>query len=421
MNTWLIFILLVIIGSYILECLVSLINLNSLSPELPDEFIEVYNPDDYKKSQQYTRTCGYFTVISTTITTAATLLFLLFGGFNTVDLFARGFGYGEIPTGLIFTGSLTLLSFLLSLPFDCYSTFVIEQQFGFNRTTWKLYVLDILKGALLVIVLGGPLLALILWFFLRIGDMAWIYCWVGVVLFSLLIQFLAPALIMPLFNTFSPLPNDSLQKKIMDYAQKEHFKVKGIFTMDGSKRSSKLNAFFTGFGRFRKIVFFDTLLEKLSEEEILAVLAHEMGHFKLRHIWKMLIASIIQTGIIFLLLSLILNNRNLFEAFGMTHLSVYASLVFFGYLYSPLNLIASLLFNGISRRHEFEADSYAAATTGSPVHLIAGLKILSRENLSNLTPHPLHVFFHSSHPPILARIIALRQYIPPESGQKHIP
>lgn len=409
MNTWLIFILTVVIGRHLFECLVSFINIRSLRSELPDEFVEVFNPDDYKKSQEYNRLTSRFNIISSTITTTATLLFLLFGGFNTVDLFARGFGYGEILTGLIFSGSLALLSFFLNLPFNGYSIFVIEELFGFNRMTIRTYILDILKGTLLIIVLGGPLLALIFWFFLRTGDVAWIYCWAGVVLFSIFIQFLAPVVIMPLFNTFSPLKNDLLKERIMNYARKERFQVKGIFTMDGSKRSSKLNAFFTGFGRFRKIVFFDTLMEKLTEAELLAVLAHEMGHCKLKHIWKMMIASIVQTGIMFFLLSLILNNSDLFEVFGMAHLSVYASLVFFGFLYSPLNLFTSVLFNRISRSYEFEADSFAASTTAAPEHLISGLKILSRENLANLTPHPLYVFLHHSHPPILERIKALRQ------------
>jgi STE24 endopeptidase len=272
-----------------------------------------------------------------------------------------------------------------------------------------------MKGALLLLILGAPLMSLIFWFFLHAKEMAWIYCWVGVVIFSFIIQFLAPIFIMPFFNTFSPLANESLNDKIMGYASKEKFHVKGIFTMDGSKRSGKLNAFFTGFGRFRKIVFFDTLLEKLNENEIVAVLAHEMGHFKLRHIWRMMLISIAQTGVMFFLLSLILNSSRLFEAFHMMHVSVYASLVFFAFLYSPVNLFVSILFNALSRKHEFEADTFAAATTEAPDHLISGLKTLSKENLTNLTPHPFYVFLHSTHPPILARINALRQYKPSPS------
>lgn len=410
MNIWLLFILVSIIGGYLFEILASSLNIRALRSELPDEFFEIFKPDEYTKAQRYNKVTLRFQIISSTFTTATTLCFAIFGGFNTIDLFARGFGYSEILTGLVFIGCLALLSFLLNLPFSIYSVFVIEEQFGFNRTTIKTYLLDILKGTLLLLILGAPLLSMIFWFFLYAGDMAWIYCWAGVAGISFIIQFLAPILIMPLFNTYSPLANESLSDKIMSYAKKENFHVKGIFTMDGSKRSGKLNAFFTGFGRFRKIVFFDTLLEKLNENEIVAVLAHEMGHFKLRHTWKMMFISIGQTGVMFFFLSFILNNTGLFEAFHMMHISVYASLIFFVFLYAPLNLIVSIFFNSLSRKHEFEADTFAAITTQSAEHLISGLKTLSKENLTNLTPHPFYVFLHSTHPPILKRINALRRY-----------
>jgi STE24 endopeptidase len=300
-----------------------------------------------------------------------------------------------------------LLSFIVSLPFSIYSTFKIESQFGFNRTTPRTFITDIIKSILLAILLGAPVLALILWFFENSGPYAWFYCWLGVILFSVVLQFLAPVLIMPLFNTFTPLQEGSLNEKITHYAKQENFKIQGIYTMDGSKRSAKLNAFFTGFGTFRKIVFFDTLVEKLSEDEIVAVLAHEMGHYKKHHIWKMMGASVFQTGLMFFLLSFFIKNPGLFEAFAMEALSIYASLVFFAFIYSPLNTLLSILFNYFSRVHEFEADRYAAHSTGKPEMLIQGLKKLSRENLSNLTPHPLMVFFSYSHPPVLERIRTL--------------
>lgn len=309
-----------------------------------------------------------------------------------------------ISTGLLFTGALALLSFVAGLPFSIYSTFVIEERFGFNQTSVKTFILDIVKGTLLSVILGGPLLALILWFFMVSGVYGWLYCWVGVVVFSIVLQFLAPVLIMPLFNKFSPLEEGALQEKILKYAEQENFKLKGIFTMDGSKRSTKLNAFFTGFGKFRKIVFYDTLLEKLSESEVLAVLAHEMGHFKLKHIIKMLLASIVQTGIMFYLLSLFIGNSGLSQAFAMEHTSIYASLIFFGFLYSPISLLVGIFFNYISRKNEFEADNYAATTTKAPEFLISGLKKLCQANLSNLTPHPVVVFIQYSHPPVLTRI-----------------
>jgi STE24 endopeptidase len=220
-------------------------------------------------------------------------------------------------------------------------------------------------------------------------------------------QFIAPVLIMPLFNKFTPLESGELKDKITDYSIKENFRLSGIFTMDGSKRSTKLNAFFTGFGKFRKIVFFDTLIEKLTPDEIVAVLAHEMGHFKLKHIIKMMSISIIQTGFMFFLLSLLLKVPEISKGFMLEQTSIYASLIIFGFLYSPISLFTSIGVNILSRKHEFEADAYAAGTTGDSEQLITSLKKLSRANLSNLTPHPLHVFLHYSHPPLLQRIETL--------------
>jgi len=410
MNSWLIIILLILISSFILETIVSLLNLKALSPQLPKEFETIYDTKDYSKSQEYTKTTTVFSLVSNSVSTLLTVFFLLLAGFNYIDIWVRSFGFGEIISGLLFAGSLGGLSFILSLPFSIYSTFVIEERFGFNQTTWQTYFLDIVKSILLTILIGGPILALILWFFLTSGSLGWLYCWIGVVLFSIVLQFLAPVLIMPLFNKFSPLQEGSLLNMIMEYADREQFTLQGIYTMDGSKRSSKLNAFFTGFGRFRKIVFYDTLIEKLNSKEIVAVLAHEMGHFKLKHIFKMLLASVVQTGLMFYLLSLFLDNKGLSDAFGMEQMSTYASLVFFGFIYSPVSLIISIFFNVSSRRHEYEADSYAATTTGSPEELVNSLKKLSQANLSNLTPHPLYVFIHYSHPPVLERIQKLRQY-----------
>ncbi|WP_419176899.1 M48 family metallopeptidase [Desulfosediminicola sp.] len=409
MNSWLIFLLVVIIGSYLLELTISYLNLKALDPQLPKEFDDVFDAQEYAKSQEYTRARTSLSLISGSIGTCATLTFLLLGGFNLVDSLVRSLELNSILTGLCFAGFLALLGFLLNLPFSLYSTFVIEERFGFNNTTATTYVLDILKSALLMVVLGGPLLALILWFFEAAGSLAWIYCWIGVVLFSILIQFLAPVIIMPLFNKFSPLEDGELKETINGYTEREKFRIQGIFTMDGSKRSSKVNAFFTGFGRFRKIVFYDTLMEKLTTGEIVAVLAHEMGHFKKKHIIKMLVISVVQTGIMFYLLSLIMHNQGLFEAFKMDHISTYASLIFFGYLFSPVNMLVSIAFNFISRKHEYEADAYAIDSTSTVDDLISGLKKLSQANLVNLTPHPVAVFVEYTHPPVLERIEAIRK------------
>ncbi len=409
MNIWLIFILSIIILHYLLETIVSIANLTALSTDLPEEFSDTYDEHKYRESQDYTKATTRLSLLENTLSTVITVLFILGGGFNLIDRFARSFASGSIATGLIFTGCLVFLSFLVGLPFSIFSTFRVEERFGFNRTTARVFVLDTLKGLALGIILGAPVLAAVLWFFGNAGTFAWLYCWAGVVAFGILLQFLAPVLIMPLFNKFTPLEDGLLKDKILAYAQKEHFALKGIFTMDGSKRSAKLNAFFTGFGKFRKIVFFDTLLNKLEDEELVAVLAHEMGHFKKRHILKRMASSVLQTGLMFFLLSLFIENEGLFKAFGMDQVSVYASLVFFAFLYSPLSTLLSIFANYLSRIHEFEADHYAARTTGKPEILVASLKKLSRENLSNLTPHPLMVAFSYSHPPVLNRIKSLNR------------
>ncbi len=409
MNIWLIFILVVLIFSFSLELFISVLNLKSMTPTLPPEFEDIYDKKKYKESQEYTEATIRFSILETGFSTLLTLLFLLLGGFNIVDIWARTFGYGEIITGLIFCTILLSLSFLSTLPFSVYSTFIIEERFGFNRTTVKTFILDIIKGIVLSFILGIPLLALVLWFFMSNADYGWIFCWVGVFVFTLLLQFLAPVLIMPLFNKFSPIENGPLKNDILQYAKKEKFQIQGIYTMDGSKRSSKLNAFFTGFGRYRKIVFYDTLLEKLEISEIIAVLAHEMGHFKLNHMIKMVILSVFQTGIMFFLLSLFLENKGLSAAFKMQYMSIYSSLIFFGFIYSPISMLISIIFNSISRRHEYEADRYAAETTCRPEMLIEGLKKLAVANMNNLNPHPLQVFLNYSHPPVLMRINKLHK------------
>ncbi len=411
MNGYLLFILSVLLLGYLIELMVALLNLRSLNPELPAEFAGVYDRDQYARSQEYTRVQTRFSLVQSTVSLVVTLGFILAGGFNFFDLVARGFDFGPIPTGLLFTGLLALLASLLNLPFSAYSTFVIEQRFGFNTTTVATYLLDILKAMLLTALLGGPLLAAILWLFEASGPMAWLLCWGAAVAFILVVQFLAPVVIMPLFNTFTPLADGELKEAITHYAAAQRFALQGIYTMDGSKRSTRANAFFTGVGRFRRIVFFDTLMEKLSPAEIVAVLAHEMGHYKLRHIPIMLVLSILQMGIMFFILSLFLGNQGLFAAFGMEQISIYAYLVFFGFLYAPISTLLGIGFNIFSRRNEYQADRYAARTLAEHggEALIGGLKRLSVSNLSNLTPHPLHVFLNYSHPPVLARIEALRR------------
>jgi STE24 endopeptidase len=409
MNYFLIIILAVLIGSYLLDLVVDTLNARHVKTELPEEFRDCYDADKYKKSQEYLRENTRFGIVSDSIVTPITIAFILFGGFNFVDQFARSFNLGSILTGLIFAGVLMLASQILLIPFSIYSTFVIEEKYGFNKTTPKTFVLDILKTCLLVAVIGGIILSVVLWFFEKAGPLAWLYCWIAITLFQLFLIFIAPVVIMPIFNKFFPLDEGNLKNAINDYAGSQDFKMKGVFTMDGSKRSTKSNAFFTGFGKFRRIVLFDTLIEKQTTEELVSVLAHEMGHYKKRHILKSMVISVLTTGLMFYILSLFINNRDLFAAFGMQEISIYASLLFFAFLYAPIEMILSVFGNMLSRRNEYEADSYSVKTYKKPLSMIAALKKLSVENLSNLTPHPLKVFLSYSHPPVLDRIRAIRK------------
>ncbi len=411
MNIWLLFILAILLGNYLLEQVLSYLNIKALDSKLPADFKDVFDAEEYKKSQDYTRVTTRFGMLESTFSIIVLLTFLLLGGFNTVDIFIRSFQLDPVLSGVFYIALLLLGSSILSLPFTLYSTFCIEEKFGFNNTTVKTFCVDLIKGLFLSLLIGFPILYLVLWFFESTGELAWLYCWGGLTLITFLLQFLAPVLIMPLFNKFTLLEDGTLKEKVLAFAEKASFSIQGIYTMDGSKRSSKLNAFFTGFGKFRKIVFYDTLLEKLDADEVVAVLAHEMGHYKRHHIFKMMAISTCYTGLLFYLLSLFIHNEGLFAAFQMEHLSIYGSLIFFSFIFSPLSLLLGIAVNILSRRHEFEADRYAADSTGTAEHLISGLKKLSVANLSNLTPHPAMVFFHYSHPPILERISVLRQYV----------
>ncbi len=408
MNSYLVFILAVLVVGYLLDLSVSLLTLRALDPVLPGEFAGIYDADEYAHSQEYTRVTTRFGIFQSSIMLPITIVFILEGGFNVIDNLARSMGLSSIPTGLVFTGMLMLLIFFVQLPFSLYSTFGIENRFGLNRTTVKTYILDILKTILVAVVLGGPILALVFSFFQRSGHVAWLYCWLLVASVTLLMQFIAPVVILPLFNRFTPLDDGPLRQAITSYAKWQEFPIQGVYTMDGSRRSNRLNAFFTGFGRFRRIVFFDTLLEKMTITEIIAILAHEMGHWKKKHILKMTVTSLLQTGFMFALMALFIDNRGVFAAFAMDHISVYAGLVFFGFLYTPISTLLSILAHSFSRKHEYEADEYAVTSTGLGEELVMGLKKLCRANMANLTPHPLQVFLNYSHPPVLERIRAIR-------------
>ena len=409
MNIYFVFILGILIGSYLLDLIIETLNVRYAKIDVPSEFEGYYDKAQYKKSQEYLRENTRFGIITESIVTPLTLAFIIFGGFNLFDQVVRGFDLGSIASGLVFGGGLLLASQIISTPFSIYETFVIEEKYGFNKTTPKTFVLDILKGWLLVVLIGAPVLAAVLWFFEKIGPLAWLYCWIAVTIIQIILMFIAPVVIMPIFNKFIPLEDGELRKAIEAYARSQKFKMKGVFTMDGSKRSTKTNAFFTGFGGFRRIVLYDTLIEKHSVEELVSVLAHEMGHYKKKHILKTIVMSILTTGLMFYVLSLFINNRELFAAFKMQETSIYASLIFFGFLYTPIDMILSIFGSMFSRRHEYEADAYAIKTYAKPEAMILALKKLSTENLANLTPHPLKVFLSYSHPPVIERIRAIRK------------
>ena len=407
MNAYLIVVLAILAIGYLLDTITQYLNMKHLGMALPEEVEGIYDQERYQKSQQYLRETTQFGLVRASIALVVTIVFILVGGFNWIDEIARDFEFESIPTGLIFIAILALGSMVLSLPFAIYSTFVIEQKYGFNTTTVRTFILDRLKGFVLAAIIGGSLLALILWFFEEAGDLAWLYAWIGVTVFIMIIQFIAPVVIMPLFNKFSPLEDDDLASAITDYARRQGFAMKGVFTMDGSKRSTKANAFFAGFGRFRRIVLFDTLVNSMSREEIVSVLAHEMGHFKMKHILKGLILSIATSGLMFYILSLFMENEGLSDAFRVDEVSVYASLVFFGFLYSPINDILSVAANALTRRWEYQADAYSAKTTDQSEAMISALKKLHSASLSNLTPHPIYVYMNYSHPPLVQRIRAI--------------
>jgi STE24 endopeptidase len=407
MNPYLAAVLLALLGAWVLNTLAALLNLRALDPNLPPEFSGAYDPERYRKSQEYARATARLALVRDTLGAAALVAFILWPGFPLAEAAARSLGLSEIPTGLAFFGLLLLASETLGLPFEIYDTFVLEERFGFNRTTPATFALDKFKALALAVVLGGPLLAAVLAFFLHAGQAAWLWAWLAVSAAMAAITVLAPTLILPLFNRFTPLPEGPLRAAIADLAERAGFALAGVFVMDGSRRSAKANAFFTGLGRRKRIALFDTLIAAHPQDELLAVLAHEIGHFTHGHIRTRMLLSFARLGLAFFLLSLALRLPGLHAAFGMDRVTAHAGLVFFALLYTPLSLLLSLAGNALSRAHERQADAYAARLTGDPAALARALAALSAHNLSNLTPHPLHVALHHAHPPALERVRAL--------------
>ena len=409
MNIFLIIIIIALVAEYFLGIVSNVLNLRALKPEPPEQLQDIYEPEQYKKSQQYTRVNTGYDMITGTFNLAVLLTFWFFGGFNEMDVLVRGWELPEIVTGVLYIGILGLLYTAITLPFSVYHTFVIEAEFGFNKTTLATFVMDRLKGLALAVVLGGPIMGAIIGFIEYADSLAWLYAWVVLTVITVFVQFVAPTWIMPLFNKFTPLEPGELRDAIFDYAGSVDFKIDNIFVVDGSKRSSKANAFFTGFGKNKRIALFDTLVESHTVPELVAVLAHEIGHYKKRHIMQGLVTSILHTGVIFFLLSIFLESQGLFDAFFIDEKSVYTGLLFFGLLYTPIEVVLSVVMQAISRKHEYEADRWSVQTFQHPGELSEALRKLSKENLSNLAPHPFYVSLNYSHPPLLQRVRGIEE------------
>jgi len=397
----------IIIINFIIDKVLSSLNAKHFNDALPVELQDVYDEGEYKKSQAYKSTNHRFSNITSTFSLILTLAFFYFDGFEYVDNIARGYSENSIVIALIFFGIIMLASDIITIPFAYYKTFVIEEKFGFNKTTIKTFILDKIKGWLMLAILGGGILALIIWFYEATGNNFWLYAWALVAIFSLFMNMFYSKLIVPLFNKQTPLEDGELRTKIANYAQTVGFKLNKIFVIDGSKRSTKANAYFSGFGSEKRVTLYDTLIKDLDNEEIVAVLAHEVGHYKRKHIIFNLSASILLTGLTLYILSLLISNPLLSNALGVEIPSFHIGLIAFGLLYSPISEITGLIMNVMSRKFEYQADNYAKDTyAGEP--LITSLKKLSKNSLSNLTPHPAYVFMHYSHPTLLERIKNLR-------------
>ena len=397
------FIIGILIFDYLLEQFLDYLNSTKRSSVLPLELKGIYDEQKYQESQNYDKVNHKFSIITSSFSLLLILVFLYFSGFAFVDDFARSYSSNSIYIALMFFGIIMFVSDILNIPFNIYDTFVIEEKFGFNKTTVKTFILDKIKGWIITAIIGGGLLALIIWFYNTVGEFFWIYAWIAVSAFMLFMNMFYTSLIVPLFNKLKPLEEGELKTEITSFCAKAGFKLENVFIIDGSKRSTKANAYFSGLGKKKKIVLFDTLIEKLSKEEIVGVLAHEIGHYKKKHTLISLFSSILQTGLTLYILSLFVGNPELSKALGSDIPSFHLGLITFGFLYSPISTIIGLFMNVVSRKNEYAADQFASENYKG-VHLQNALKKLSVNNLSNLTPHPWYVFFNYSHPTLLQRI-----------------
>ena len=409
MNIYLIIILITLFLEFFLYNLSRFLDLRTLNLELPPEFNNYYSKDKYAKSQHYLKDNIMFSYYTSTFNLILILIIIFSGLFNYFDLWLRTFELSSITRGLLFFGILFFVQDIISTPFSIYKTFIIEEKYGFNKTSPLTYLLDKIKSYAVIIIFGGIILYLILYFFENMGNFSWIFAWLILSAFMIAIQPIFTLFIAPIFNSFTPLEEGSLKQKINNFVSKIDFPLARIDVMDGSKRSSKSNAYFSGLGKNKRIALFDTLIKNHTDDELLSIIAHEVGHYKKHHNIKGIVIGILQTGLLFYLLSQFINNELLFAVFKMQNLSIYASLLFFSILYSPIDLCISVFSNYMSRKHEFEADNFAKESIGTSDFLIEGLKKLTVSNLGNLTPHPFTVILNYSHPPVIQRINALKK------------
>lgn len=397
----------ILIVDFILERFLEYLNHQKWSPILPKALEGIYDQEKYHQSQNYQKDKLVPSLLSSCIGFIATVLMITLGGFAWVDELVRNYFDHPIAIALAFFGVIMFFSSILGLPFSYYSTFVIEEKYGFNRTSLKTFVLDKLKGGLVSIVIGGGILALLIWIYLQTTSNFWWMAWMVIAFFMIFMAMFYSSLLVPLFNKQTLLEEGELKDEISKFAGKVGFKLDNVYVMDGSKRSSKGNAYFSGLGSKKRIVLFDTLINDLSKEEIVAVLAHEIGHYKKKHTFSSIFLSLLQTGFMFYIFSLIISNPLLSEALGAKEHGFHLGLIAFGILYSPISTFLGLGMNVLSRKNEYEADDYALKNYNAKA-LGDALKKLSVSSLSNLTPHPVYVFFYYSHPGLLQRLKALQ-------------
>jgi STE24 endopeptidase len=393
----------ILILHFAFDQLLGALNAKHFEDKLPSKLQDIYDEKAYSSSQAYKKTRYKFGVLTASFSLLITLAFFFLDGFAIVDNFARNFSDHPIIVALIFFGVLLLANDILTTPFTYYSTFTIEERYGFNKTSKKTFVLDKLKSWLLAAIFGGGMLTLVIKLYQITEDHFWIYAWISIGIFSIFLNMFYSKLIVPLFNKQTPLEPGTLRDKIESYAKQVGFVLTKIFIIDGSKRSTKANAYFSGLGKEKRITLYDTLVHDLNEEEIVAVLAHEVGHYKKKHILFNLLISLITTGLTLWLFSLFIGNSLLSEALGVRQPSFHVGLIAFGILYTPISVVTGLLMNMLSRKFEYQADEYAQQTYGAQP-LISALKKLSSNSFSNLTPHPFYVFMYYSHPSLLQRI-----------------